>query len=99
MATLKHRLNINVTQKDIDRADKFIYEQDKSHALYCPVALAVKRLMPAGLTVYVVSEDIEVFDGNITLGSYSLPEEAQDFIAGYDMGCGPGPLKFRSDLL
>jgi hypothetical protein len=87
------KLKVTVTQSDIDAGVA-------RECGRCPVALALARVVPAGLTVIVGCISATLLSGAPTLPSFhtEIPEIARDFISAFDEGRPVEPVEFFLDF-
>jgi len=80
------RINIEVTQADIDKGERRSFCK-------CPVALAIKRAVTPGLEVYVGQGAITLRnDGGLWFDTQSI--SVQDFVVDFDFGRQVKPFSF-----
>lgn len=82
-------MKIQVTQGDIDNG----VPNDRCN---CPVARAIQRVIPPGLSVYVYGDRVEFFAVGCE-ARIGLPYVAKNFIEAFDNGYGgfPEPIEFE----
>lgn len=107
---MKIKIKINVTQRDIDLANKEKrgIESDYWAATSCPIARAVRRhkkLKRAEVGTNSVDIPNDYLDmGNNTKAilswgkSIKLPEEAENFVADFDCGFKVKPFSFELEI-
>ena len=61
---------------------------------FCPIALAVTPLLPAGQTAVVTRICVAVWSGQQILDTYDLPNEASRFTMDFDSGKQVSPFEF-----
>lgn len=88
------KITIDVTQECIDKG----IQEDVA---YCPIALAIRGIMPPGTEICVLHEDVSIEkfreDEYIFLKG-NFPLEITNFISAFDSGYQVEPFSFELEL-
>src|SRR5690242_13482648 len=85
-------VTIDVTQEDIDRGNR-------ANCRFCPIAMAIDRLVKPGVEAWIDPWSMAIFQGDKLVADFLvLSQSMSDFIGLYDAGHYVPPSRFSFEL-